>query len=219
MALQSGGNGPKNDTKLIILKPKSQDKDKNQLKPYFQVTEKVNDKWEVSANQTIDRFSGRLKKVVAKESEFKRGGVVVETKDIVQLYVEDGDETYLVEFTYRLATRRLFTRLANLKTFDNLEISYWRDDGGYDSFSLRQNGEIVQPKFAKEELPQPKEVTVNKVKMRDNSELDAFLKAELELINDKISAAAKTEVKSSVKTKVVDEVKEDDSDNTDDIPF
>lgn len=217
MALQSGSGGSNNnDSKLIILTPKSQDKDKNKVKPYFEVKTRVGDKWETSEDKP-DRFSGRLKRVVAKEEEFKRGGVVIDTKDVVELFVDDEEtnETYLVKFNYRIATRRLFVRLLGLETFDNIQVSYWRDKEDYDVLTLRQNDEVVKAKYTKEEMPLSKEVTVNKVKMRDNSELDAFLKEELLKLNDKISASSKAAPQKAVRTKVVDsgEVKEDD------IPF
>lgn len=225
MALQSGNSGSNNDSKLIVLTPKAQDKDKNLVKPYFQVAEKVDDKWVVSDDKTIDRVSGKLKRVVAKEKVFSKNGQVIDTKDVVELYVDDVEtnETYLISFNYKISTRRLFVRLLALNSFDNIQISYWRDKEGYDVLTLRQNDELVKAKYTKEEMPESKEVTVNKVKMRDNSELDAFLKEELLKLNDKIQSGPKPEPKVvekvSAKTKVKTAVSEGEDLNEDDIPF
>lgn len=223
MALQSGGGGSNNDTKLIVLSPKSQDKDKNPVKPYFQVDFKNDEgKWETKDDKSVDRVSGRLKRVIAKIKEFKRGGVVVDQKDIVQIFLEDesADETYLIDFNYKISTRRLFARLLALEDFNNVQISYWRDKEGYDVLTLRQNDEVVKAKYTKEEMPAPKKVKINKVEMTDNSDLDAFLKEKLLELNDRIQSGPKPEPKvfekAQVKTKVV--VVEDDK-SEDDIPF
>lgn len=223
MALQSGSGGSNNDTKLIVLTPKSQDKDKNPVKPYFQIDSKNEEgKWVTNDDKTTDRVSGRLKRVIAKVKEFKRGGVVVDTKDIVQVFLEDdaADETYLIDFNYKISTRRLFVRLLALESFENVQISYWRDKEGYDVLTLRQNDEVVKAKFTKEEMPLPKKVKINKVEMTDNSDLDAFLKEKLLELNDKISQAPKTQSVQKQKTQVVvnNEVAAEDV-KEDDIPF
>jgi len=77
-----------------------------------------------------DRFSGNLKRIVPKVKEYKKEGKVIDAKDVVAIFLEDGEDTYMLELTYKISTRNLFNRFLNLNTFENLEISYWRDDKG-----------------------------------------------------------------------------------------
>lgn len=194
MAL-SNGRGNTADGNLIVLKPKHQDADKKPVKPHFEVRGKDETGEWVDMGQ-YDRFSGNLKRIVPKVKEYKKDGKVIDAKDIVGIFLEDGEDTYMLELTYKISTRNLFNRFLNLETFENLEISYWRDDKGYDVMTLRQNDQVVKAKYYKkneftkegeELLPETRKVKVNKVEVTDSTELDEFFKAKLEELNSKVA--------------------------------
>jgi hypothetical protein len=218
MALGRNGNI---DGKLIILQARLKDADGNKTKPYFSISDKVDGSW-VQRSETTDRFSGTLKKFLVKTKDVYRDGKVVDKMNLLDVYVEDGDETYLASFTFKISTRGLMNRLLNLTSPENVQISLWQDDKGYEVLTLRQNDQVVKAKYSKEEVPSPPEVKIRGSLVRDYFEVDqffidkinsfSFAKSEpVEVKNGAVKSTPKEEL--SKKTTALTDIPEDD------IPF
>lgn len=207
--------------KLIVLNAIHMDKDKNKVVPHFTEMEKLDDKWETVRGETpLKGFSGTLVRVTPETKEFKdAAGKVIDVKESVKLLFDGGEENYLLSLTWRMASRNLFNNLLGLETFDNLNISYYRNPAGYETFSLRQNDEIVKTGLltndeVKEKI---KKVMLKGKETSDTYDLNEFLKAKLIELNDELSAAPKAETPAPVaeKPKAAKKKVEDDSE----IPF
>lgn len=182
-------NSDQSNSTLIFLSPRTKDEKGEKADPHFLIRKKVDGEW-VQAG-SVDRFSGNLSKIESKEIPLKKGGKM----ELITVTVEDPEteEKYVADFGFKVATRGLFNRLINLETFENIEISYWENDKGYDVLSLRQNNEPVKAKYTKEEIPQVQEVKLRGETVRDYILVDTFYKEELAALNDKIKVAPKTE--------------------------
>lgn len=205
------------DGKLIILQPRFKDAEGNKTKPYFSITEKVDGSW-TQRKETTDRFSGNVKKFLVKSKDIVRDGKVVDKMNLFDIYVEDGDETYLVSFSFKISTRGLMNRMLNLKSPENIQISIWQDDKGYEVLTLRQNDEIVKAKYAKEEVPVPPEVKIRGNLVRDYFEVDQFFIDKINsftFVSNSEAPESKEEKATKATKKAKVEVQEDDSE----IPF
>lgn len=214
MALGRNGNI---DGKLIILQARLKDADGNKTKPYFSISDKVDGSW-VQRSETTDRFSGTLKKFLVKTKDIYRDGKVVDKMNLLDIYVEDGDETYLASFTFKISTRGLMNRMLNLKSPENIQISIWQDDKGYEVITLRQNDEIVKAKYTKDEVPVPPEVKIRGNLVRDYFEVDQFFIDKINSFTFTSNSQApelKEEKAAKAPKKVKVEAQEDDSE----IPF
>lgn len=163
-------------SKLYVLKPVNKDEKKNKVEPHFEVSEKNNGKWEVTRKET--RVSGDLFKVELRESEYEG----IKYKSVVLGFRDTSSsvkETYLVDLRFNIASRNLFNMLASLKSFDNLSLSYYQADNGYDRFSLRQGEKLVNWKYEIKDLPKPIEATFKGQVMRDYSPVDELFEKEL----------------------------------------
>lgn len=187
-----GNHNQQSNRKLLILKLKSKDENDVPMVPnMFQVSEKVDDKW-VARPELVDRVSGKLAKVELGEGEWNK-----KKYGTVKLYLEDGDECYLLDLRYNSLSRNLFNSLAALEAFDNLSISNYRskskkDGKEYAAISLWQGDKMIKGKVELTALPQP-DVIKNKageVVQRDYTEVDAFYKTQLEALVPKVAAAA-----------------------------
>lgn len=214
------GNTNNVDGKLIILTPKTKDAEGNKTKPHFVISEKVNGQW-VNRNETVDRFSGNIKKVVARVKEIKKDGKVINNLNLLDLYVADGDETYLASFTFKISTRGLMNRLLSLTDPNNIQVSFWEDDRGYEVLTLRQNDEVVKGKYTKEEIPVPSEVKIRGKIERDYYEVDQFFIENINAMSFDTSKAqskpAQSEAQVKAKKAAKVEVPSDEEDQ--DIPF
>jgi hypothetical protein len=113
-------------------------------------------------------------------------------------------------------------RLLNLTSPENVQISLWQDDKGYEVLTLRQNDQVVKAKYSKEEVPSPPEVKIRGSLVRDYFEVDqffidkinsfSFAKSEpVEVKNGAVKSTPKEEL--SKKTTALTDIPEDD------IPF
>lgn len=209
------GNINNPDSKLIILTPKVKDANDNKTKPYFSIADKVNGEW-VTRPETTDRFSGTLEKFSIRSKEFKKDGKVVGKMNFLDVFITDGNERYLASFSFKISTRGLMNRLLNLQSQENVQISFWQDDRGYEVLTLRQNDEVVKGKYSKEEIPVPTEVKIRGQVERDYYEVDQFF---IDKINEfSFKNTAKKEKSAPVPKKSAVEAPTEQVES-DDIPF
>lgn len=178
---------------LIILEFKTSDADKKPIKPEFSIRRKNAETGRYEAQGSVYEFTGNLKTIVTKVKEYKKDGKIIDSKEVVDLYFQDGEETYLVPFSYRIASRSFFNRILNLTSGDNLKVLCFRDDRGYEVVVLYQNGTIVKGKYSREELPKPQEFVRKGKTERIYDEVDAFMKAKLEELNTKLRSGGHSE--------------------------
>lgn len=208
MALSNGNN--RQDGSVKFLTYRTTDKNKVEIEPCFETSEKVDGVWTVTG--TFTRFSGNLEKVTPLTKEFKKDGKVIDTKEIVEFRVRDGDELYIISFTYRVATRMLFNATLNLESFEDIEISASRNKE-WDNLWLKQGGKNVRGRYVKEDLPAVEEVTVGKKLIRSYDPVNTFFRDELEKLGEKIGKTPKREVASKVEPTV------SESNDDQEIPF
>ena len=170
---------------LIVLKPKSQNKDKEAVKPYFEINKKGDHGWASEDNQSISQVSGDLFKIDQKEQEWKGDKYFT-----VQVYVRDDEETYLLDLRLNMATRGLFNALLGLDTFKDVGVSYFRSKSGFDTFSVTQGGERVSWKYALDELPKVDSVTLGTKTIKDFSKLDNFFLEKLSELGERVAKAS-----------------------------
>lgn len=202
MALSNGkatGGGP-----LLFLSPRSKDKNKQDVPPHFEVG-RVNAEGKIENDPTLNvtSVSGDLFKMEFKQREYE--GTITEE---VVFYLRDkstgeSGESYRLPIRFGISGRALFNSFASLAEgtdFSGLQIDYYRNKKGYETFALKQHGEKVSWKYELDALPQPLEIkhpTTGKVLQRDYSAVNEFLKKELVKIADKVnkgtSPSAKTQ--------------------------
>lgn len=185
-----GGGGP-----LLFLSPRSKDKNKQDVPPHFEVG-RVNaeGKIENDPNLTVTSVSGDLFKLEFKQREFE-GNI---TEEAV-FYLRDKSageqgESYRLPIRFGNTGRSLFNTLASLadgNDFSGLQIDYYRSKKGYDTYAVKQHGEKVSWKYELKDLPVALEIkhpVTGKVLQRDYSEVNSFLKAELQKIAEKVNS-------------------------------
>lgn len=205
---------------LIVLNLKTTDENRVPIEPRFDVLRKNSESGKFEKTGVETSFSGRLKSLQTKVSEFKKGDLV-DRKEKVDLYVADGDETYLLSLNYNIASRGLFNRLFSLETFDDIEINVWQDEKKYTVLTLRQGGKSVKGLYKKEDFPEA-EVIKNKkgeVLKREYGEVDAFFKTKLDELGEKVKGyrPAKVEATTGGVSGQASAALGDDEDQT--IPF
>lgn len=189
---------------LLFLTPRSKDKNKQDIPPHFEVA-RVNDEGKIENDPTLNvtSVSGDLFKMEFKQREYE--GTITEE---VVFYLRDkstgeSGESYRLPIRFGISGRALFNSFASLAEgtdFSGLQIDYYRNKKGYETFALKQHGEKVSWKYELDALPQPLEIkhpTTGKVLQRDYSAVNEFLKKELVKIADKVnkgtSPSAKTQ--------------------------
>lgn len=188
MAL-SNGNGLSN-TPLIFLNPRSQDKEGNKIAPHFEIARVGEDKKIKATGETCTRVSGDLKRPRFTTRDFKG----VPNKHVI-LYIQDGDETYNLDLTYRISSRSLFNALLGLTDPKAIEISiYGTKKEGYEALSLWQNGKMVPWKFdgRKGEIPEAHVVMFKGKEQRDFTPTDDFFEEQLKAWADEVFGPEKT---------------------------
>ena len=186
--------------KLLLLTPRSKDKNKQDVPPHFEIAHFEGDTV-VKEDRTVNSVSGDLVRLEFVEKKYEDNV----SEDAV-FYFRDANEgengeTYRVPVRFGNTGRSLFNSFASLadgENFSGLQLDYYRSKSGYDRFGLTQNGNRVEWKFKLEELPQPLEIkhpTSGKVIQRDYSAVNAFLKAELQKIASKINKNASEKAK------------------------
>lgn len=216
------GSNKTYDTELVIVRDYTKE-DKKPCKPYFAFSQKQGDQWSVTRKD--DRFSGNLKSFKVKDKydlskpKQKEMAEKYGNSKVVLLTLEDTEakQTYRWEFSFRLATRSFLNRLFSLESPENIEISIWstEENGAiYEKLSVRQNGELVKMKYAKEDIPAVKQVKLNGKPMNDYEEINQFF-------IDKISefGAGPKPTPYPEKAEKVKTAKKEDGESEDEIPF
>lgn len=153
---------------LFILKPVSKDENKQSVPAHFKVQKKTEDGYEDQPDVTS--VSGNVVRVDIKSREYK--GVITKS---VNLILRDGDETYIVDLRSNIASRNLFNALLSLTTGENVNVSFYTSKkSGYPQFSLRQNDQLVDWKYEKDEFPQPVKVVFRGVEQSDFTPTEEF---------------------------------------------
>lgn len=168
------------NSELVFLNPRSKDKAGNKVKPYFQVGRKGADGKIVNSDGDVTEVTGDLFRIEVKERTFNDSVTKHVYLCLRDRTVKDGaGEAYLIDLTFRNASRSLFNRLFSLETPENLTIGIFENQKGYETFYLRQNDEKVSWKFELESLPEPTMKRVNGKNVNDYEEVDSFFEKEL----------------------------------------
>lgn len=191
------GNDNQNSNKFYILKVKTKNLEKQDVSPYFSVSEKGEDgKWK-EVNQ-VNKVSGKLVKV----DTGKRTWDEQEYDEIKLLFSdakadEGKGEDYLLDLRLNLLSRSLINGLLSLDTFDNLSVSLYQTkkaDKTYNAISLRQDDKMVNWRFKLDELPKVEKVKIGKGKeIADSTALDEFYLEQIEGLKVKVNKKAKSE--------------------------
>jgi len=195
------GNKNNNDnSKLLILKIRTQDLDKKAIDPIFQVNEKVDGKW--VSTDTTTAVEGQLTRAEVKEGEYEG-----QKTYNISLYLKDTEaaETYLVDLKLNMLTRGLLNSVLNLTKFDEVKFGLYTGKNGYPNVAVRQHGEMVKWKYSLDEMPTPDEVMFKGKKMRDYSAVDEFFIEKIKELAARVNGAApaKSKDKTVNTTKVV----------------
>lgn len=197
---------------LSILKPKLRDDEKKDIvKPYLEIIQKDDHgKWVVTGKTS--GVTGRIKRVAHVDKEYTKDGKP-QKYSFVEVYIEDATDTYKIDFSYKIATRTLFSRLLSLTDGENVEISLWRDDKGFEVWSAKQNGVNIPRKYVKDDLPEVKEVDDGTQIIKLYGPLNKFFKDELAKWNDSLPK------KSAAKQVVSNPQEVEEEDESEEIPF
>jgi hypothetical protein len=176
MALTNGKftNGP-----LIFLSTRSNkvvDGEEVEVDPHFEISRVGEDGKIARTAETATEISGDLSKIDFKEREYNE-----KTTKHVVLFIRDGADTYHLDLTYRLSTRSLFNSLLSLANPKGIEIGIYRNKKGFETFSVRQGGEMVKWKHELDAQPKGYKMLNKKGELvkTDYSEVDEFFEAEL----------------------------------------
>lgn len=108
-----------------------------------------------------DFVEGIIKKIDKKETEY--GWNLI-------LEIDDVDEKNEVSITfYNSATRTILNKLCNVDFSKPAHLMVGKNDSGYTWFSIKQDGETVQNKYGKEDVPAAQKI---KVKGKDTWQFD-----------------------------------------------
>ena len=212
-----GRKDGQSNSNMVFLSPRGK-KDGKEITPQFFIRRKVGDKY--VEDGSTDRFSGKLSRITHKS--VAPTVATAAPLEIISITMDDEveNERYVAEFTFKVPTRSLFNRILNLKNFDNVEISYFRNKDGWEAFALRQDDQTVTAKYEKgnPELP---EVEVTKKKNgtedKDYFEINKFFQEkmiELGRTLDKNNSTARQEAREAVQ-----EGSSSQAVSEDDIPF
>jgi hypothetical protein len=161
----------------IVTKEKGEDGKEKEVKPYFLFLKKNGEKYEEFARNTA--FSGHLSKVGLGEREVKGTKV-----DRVKVFIEDGDDVYILDQGYTILSRSFYNSLLSLESRENININIYQtkpnDKGNvFPQISLWQADKLVRWKYEKSDLPEIKKVKVKGKEMSDTEDVDNFFKAKL----------------------------------------
>lgn len=189
-------NNNNDNSKLFILKPRTQNKEKEKVEPYFEVNAKNEQgKWvEVDA---VPGVEGNLTRLDVKEGEYegqKTYNVSVFLKD------PDGSQTFLVDLKLNMLSRGLLNSILNLSKYEDVKFGLYTGKNGYPNVSVRQHGELTKWKYSLDEMPKPEEVKFKGKIQRDYSAVDEFFVTKLKEFGETLSQS--NFVKSPVKEKV-----------------
>lgn len=184
------GNNNNNNATLFILKVVEKDEEKKKVSPFFSVSRKVDGKYQKESQVT--RVSGNLYRIDVRNEEYQGTPYIT-----VNLFLRDGEESYLLDLRMNIATRGLFNSIFSLENYEGLSFTVYQNNRGYTSLGLWQGETMVKWKHKIDELPQPKEVTFKGKKMHDYTEVDEFFAKELRVISDKFGGSKASKTKTS----------------------
>jgi hypothetical protein len=199
-----GNNNSNDNNTLIFLKSvgakKAVDFNGKDGVPYFEVSKKIEGEWKSVAK--VDRFSGKIRSVkvgLRFDPNNKKHEKLIEeygNDTSIKVEVEDAaaNEVYVWKTGLTVASRGLFNRMFSLDNLENVEVSFWKNQAGFDTFSLRQNGEVVKWKYDNKDCPPTKKVKVKGKEITDTEDLDAFF---VEKIEEHFKQATKEEAADS----------------------
>ena len=183
---------------LIFLTPKGK-KGGKEIDPVFEVRRKVEGNYKDV--ESVTDFSGNLVKV---EHKVATPQAPAKPFDLIAYTIDapDSDERYIVEFTFKNSTRSFFNRTLGLESFENVEIGTFRNDAGFETLTIKQDGKPVKAKYAKEDVPEV-EVTVKKSGDvdKDYFEVNKFFKEKMIEFGAKLAGTPKTESAEAPKAK------------------
>jgi len=194
---------------LLILRPITQDANKQNISATFQVEKKVDGDYVVQ-DETVSSVTGdifRLETYVNDWVDEKTKKKMVSKGFKVYMRDLDQNEAYILDCRLNNLTRGLLNKLLGLDTTKNVTLSVFRGKTGFNNSSVKVDDERVSWKFDPKDLPQPiliKHPVTDEVLSRDPSELDKFL---LDAANE--FALSHGLVKGQKVEKMVEEAEED----------
>ena len=184
-----GRSTSEQNSNLVFLTPKAKIAGK-EVTPSFHARKKIDGTYqEIKAES---EFSGTLVKI---EHKLATPPAPAQPFDLIVYTVDDGENRFVCEFTFKHSTRSLFNRTMGLQDFDNIEIGYFRNKDGFETLALKQNGAPVKAKFAKGEFPEVTIITnpkTGKEVSKDYDEINTFFKDEMIAFGKRLQGAAPT---------------------------
>lgn len=162
--------------RLYVLRLKTKNADGQKVPPFFQILEKEGDTW-VPQDKTVTSVTGTLSKLELKTRKFND-----EEIKSVNVYLQDGDEVYLIDFRYSILGRGILNSIINIEDPSlPVEISVYENKRGYEAGAVRSGDDLVSWKFSLDEQPKAEEIKDKKgnVVKRDYSEVDEFFDNEV----------------------------------------
>lgn len=194
------GNDNQNDnSKLFILKIKTQDAEKHKIDPCFQISEKNKETGKWATTGTVTSVSGDLTRLEIKEHEY-----LGEKYNSISAYLKDNDtqEMYLLDLRMNLLSRSLCNSFLGLTDYTGLKISlYTNKKNGYPAISVRSHGELAHWAYALTDVPTVDEIKDKKgnVVKRDYSDLDNFYIEKLRELSARLNSHESAPAKPATK--------------------
>lgn len=213
-----GRNNSEQNSNLVFLTPKGKVGGK-EIDPVFYARKKIDGKYEDIKPESA--FSGTLVKI---EHKVATPPAPAQPFDLIVYTVDDEENRYICEFTFKNATRSLFNRTLSLESFEGLEISYFRNDAGFENLGLTQNKQRLKAKYEKGEYPEVTVITnpkTGKEVSKDYEEVNTFFKEKMIELGEKLKGVTPKAATPVQKPQVVEDqevptgMDEDDSS----IPF
>lgn len=182
-----GRTNSEQKSNLVFLTPKGKVGGK-EIDPLFFARKKIDGKYQDI--QPESAFSGTLVKV---EHKLATPPAPAQPFDLIVYTVDDGENRFVCEFTFKNSTRSLFNRTMSLETFDGLELSYFRNEEKFENFGITQHGKPLKAKFAKTEYPAVTVITnpkTGKEVSKDYDEINTFFKDEMVAFGKRLQSAA-----------------------------
>lgn len=184
----SGGHNFPPGTKVYYGKIKTKDLPA----PIIEIKKKEGDDMAI-VDPAAKFVSGNL--ISIHNKEFKHDKKVIKS---VSAAFQDKDEVVFLSIPHTYLGRNILNSLLALKTFNGVEIGVYqskpkpdaKDQRGFPSSAVRQNGELVYGKFKKEELPEIPKVKVGSELYSDDTAITAFFVKQVEELGKVIKANA-----------------------------
>lgn len=166
--------------KLYTFEIRTKDKAKQKVPVFFEVAEKIGDKYEVQKDEhgepvQVKFVSGTLTGLEHSEHTWAgpTGNVLLQK---AKAFLRDGDNLYVVNIKYDILGRSIINALVNLKSVEDVEISVYMSKKvpSYPAAIVRQGDKRADWKYAVDQIPKPTEVPFKGTIIRDYSAVDAF---------------------------------------------